>query len=746
VALGAPLLLSIAACSEAPRDRAPAEIAASTGEPVRADRTPAAQASAPTATARPRDEGPPRLLARRELRLAGQPSGLERGDVDGDGAPDLAVVLDHPGRLYLWSAATGGLQGPAAVLECGDFALGPVMLPEGRIGLAPRADGTVLLVHTVAGALLPTRRELPSPARVLDRGDLDRDGVDELLWIDAEGQLGVWRGADPEAPVPLEVGRATCLRVGSHDGTLWVGVQLPPTLLGFAPADLRGSAPARASRRIELDGVPRALREVDLDGDGAEELLCAGGDEQLWILDPRAADPGASLRRVRTPGLVPLALRAADLDRDGRPELVTVQSYDTSYGVLGRFDREYGRFAFARSEYAGQAPVALELFDFDGDALLDLVVANRDAQCLSLLPGSGLAKDDKSSFYAAQRLPSGNNPLSVAAGDLDGDGVPDAALANGSAGTVTVFLNRFGLLGERRDLEVGPSPTAVRIADLDGDGHEDLLVLLRPAGGARLAVLHGRGGGEFEAVRSVELGSDVAQLAAVDLQGDGGADWVAVDPLGGRLLVLDVPRPAAAGFVPEPRILAQVPRPAAVTAVIGAGGRQELAVAQDDGRPGVVLYRLQGEALVEVLRAPAEGAAVDLTSGDFDGDGRADLALLARRAAGEPNGFVQLYLRREAGLEPGAREEVGLAAAELVAGDVDGDGRDDLLVAAQNSHQLNLFLLREGGRPERQLDLGAGLGCLGVALADLNADGRLDVLSANAFSHDLSVIYNLPGQ
>ena len=71
--------------------------------------------------------------------------------------------------------------------------------------------------------------------------------------------------------------------------------------------------------------------------------------------------------------------------------------------------------------------------------------------------------------------------------------------------------------------------------------------------------------------------------------------------------------------------------------------------------------------------------------------------------------------------------------------------RAELFVAAQNSHQVNLWTpVLEGGFALRRLaDLGAGLGPLDVHLCDLDGDGRLDLVTANNFSHDLSVAYNL---
>ncbi|MEO0652886.1 MAG: VCBS repeat-containing protein, partial [Planctomycetota bacterium] len=125
----------------------------------------------------------------------------------------------------------------------------------------------------------------------------------------------------------------------------------------------------------------------------------------------------------------------------------------------------------------------------------------------------------------------------------------------------------------------------------------------------------------------------------------------------------------------------------------------------------------------------------------FDGDGRPDVACLARLAPGDQQGFVQLWLASDAGLVPAERAPIGLAASELVAADLDGDGADDLLVASQNTHNVDV-LLNGSVRLRRQPSLGAGLGCIALAVGDLTGNGKPDIVVANAFSHDLSAIYN----
>src|SRR5262249_30296403 len=110
-----------------------------------------------------------------------------------------------------------------------------------------------------------------------------------------------------------------------------------------------------------------------------------------------------------------------DFDGNGVLDLV-VASYlsDTVSVLLGNGD---GTFAAARNFAAGSSPLAVAVADVNGDELLDLIVASSTVRVL-LGNGDGTFQTTLISYAA------GNIPSSVAIADFNGDRFPDVVTAN----------------------------------------------------------------------------------------------------------------------------------------------------------------------------------------------------------------------------------------------------------------------------------------------------------------------------
>jgi len=162
---------------------------------------------------------------------------------------------------------------------------------------------------------------------------------------------------------------------------------------------------------------------------------------------------------------------------------------------------------------------------------------------------------------------------------------------------------------------------------------------------------------------------------------------------------------------------------------ITGGGPLDLLVATATSTASLVLFPGRGDISLESSVVAATGAGTSRTTriicADFDGDGRADVALFDPGQRG-------LVLRRSQGMMLGSAIPVDVVAASAVAGDMDGDGDPDLVMASSDAP--NLLYLRNLGdgqfAPASLIALTAPAAQL--ASGDLNGDGWPDLVTISS--------------
>ena len=173
-----------------------------------------------------------------------------------------------------------------------------------------------------------------------------------------------------------------------------------------------------------------------------------------------------------------------------------------------------------RSPGVGSSPGRLAVGDFNGDGRPDLAVVNTGSNNVTVLLNS-----NGTGFLPGTNYATGNSPNEIAVGDLNGDGKLDFVVSNQVGQTITGYQGNGTLgfsLATGFPINLGFSPLSIAIGDVNGDGIRDLLVTRTGAFNTYI------GSGSFSFTSSVSFPlTGAQQLAFGDFNGDF-ADDVAV--------------------------------------------------------------------------------------------------------------------------------------------------------------------------------------------------------------------------
>ena len=135
-----------------------------------------------------------------------------------------------------------------------------------------------------------------------------------------------------------------------------------------------------------------------------------------------------------------------DLNRDGKIDLAVANINSNSVSVLLNTSAPGAAtlsFAAKQDFATGDGPVSVTLGDLNGDGKLDLVVANL-ISTVSVLFNTTAWSCQRQALLAKQDFATGDGPRSVSIGDLNLDGKLDLAVVNFNSNTVAVLLNTTG--------------------------------------------------------------------------------------------------------------------------------------------------------------------------------------------------------------------------------------------------------------------------------------------------------------
>ena len=604
------------------------------------------------------------------------------------------------------------------VVAFGDFT--GTGLPGAAFTATPTPQSKVSVGVIMGGAAGLTTYTVPDGAATVATADFNHDGKVDLAVV----YTGSFTNSGQTAG-------GVAILMGNGDGTFQNAVSYPAggNALQETIADLNGDgkldiAVAADSGSITVlfgngDGTfhagpvitaglgqgPVSVIAADFNGDNKLDLASANEDGTVSILLGNGDGTFKAPQNVKAASDC-VYLAAADLNKDGKLDLVVTNLNPGLVAVLkGNGDGTFGAPAVYNATFG---PTGVIITDFNHDGKMDIVIGAGSPDIIAPDFGSGdvevLLGNGDGTFQGGALIPAAVRPTSIVAGDLNNDGKPDLVVANQGSDSLTILLGQGGgaftaaapfTLTSQGGNSVGPS--SVALADLNGDNKIDLAFADSAAGNVAIAL--GSGNGSFGAPTYVTTGNGSVAVAAGDLNGDGKPDLVVANQ--GNL-----------------------------TSSFNGTDTGSVSVLLNDGggafRPATNITTGVQPGLV-VLQ-------------DVNGDGKLDAVVLnlglTQGYSQPPNagGVTVLIGNGDGTFQKGLNYTVGANPTTLAVGDVNGDGKPDLVVATTQSSFNSVLAVMLGvgdGTFQNPAYLTGQFGITDVIITDLNGDGKPDIVDAS---------------
>lgn len=343
----------------------------------------------------------------------------------------------------------------------------------------------------------------------------------------------------------------------------------------------------------------------------------------------------------------------------------------------------------------GASPFGLAAGDFNGDSIPDLAVAALGENSLKVCLGVG-----DGTFGPSTSYPAGSAPTYVVATDLDGDGILDLVVSNGdlAASAIRVFKGLgSGGVGNGHFAPAAVYPAGLQVyrlavGDFNHDGQPDIAATFY--GSNRVGIYLNYGGGIFsDFIVSYPAGSQPYGVEAADLNGDGATDLVVGNQGGNNISVLI--NNGDGTFKPTVNYPVVGNNYAVRVGDLNGDGAPDIAVTQSgNGSVGVLLGRLAGGVpdgnfgSVNSYHV-SDANPTSLALVDLDHDGHLDIA-----ATGAPTGKL-VVLR---GFGDGSFAQLSRVYPvdgypwELTAADFNHDGMVDLAIGGLRGGNYTILL------------------------------------------------------
>jgi uncharacterized repeat protein (TIGR01451 family) len=637
------------------------------------------------------------------------PSAVAVADLDGDGRPDIAVANYQTRTVsVLLGTGDGSFRSPPT------FAVGAQ--PTSVVVADVNGDGKPDLVTTnytdnTVSVLLGNGDGTFGPPHAFAVGPLPEQAV--VADLNGDGK--------PDIVTANYAGGGTndvSVLLGNGDGTF----------------GRRQDYPAGAGAA--------GVEVTDVNGDGKPDLVV--GHYPVYTQSLLLGNGDGTFGAPTPDGSAPASALLADVDGDGTPDLVASHyRKGKPYGtVTVELHNSDGTVKAEHTYNVGKGPNALRVADL-GNGHLDLMVADRGSNSVSVLLGAGDGTFPTLLTYAAGLYPDG-----MAVADVNGDGKPDLVVANEGNNTVSVLLGHGdGTFSPATPASGGVLRNTPYLANLTGDkdGTLDAVVLDRSG---NLLFRKGLSGAGNPFAPPVPL-NDKAHLDSsghIFLQGLPSNDNQGEDRPARDLTVLTIPKGeaiATADSLPDPHLS-------------GAGHFVYT----------VSLYTLAANGSGTRTTAftttllPTRIVAGDLTDPAGTPGGLDELIV-----ANSLDNSVTIAFLPPAGMPPGTlwstiTRAVGVAPSDITVADVDGDGLPDIVVSDQAGGDVTVLYNDPTHSFTRMARFRASTGLSGLDMTtatpavaspaqsvslvanNFTSSGRQDLVVVNRGTHSFSVLPN----